>query len=247
MLSGYEMVVSVMPTVRAELARRFIFNFRMPPAELSALLPVPWLAPDVVDGYGVASFCVLDLRNIAVAPLPPLVATHGINAARRYAVMDRRDGDAKAVYVTERLTNSGFGAWLTSLGFPAAHEHIAAALVANGDTTTIEVDEDDARSLFRATVRPAETLRSEIFASSADFAAFIARGVRSYGNSRHGARLTVVDLDKDDGTYVPLIVDRCGGSVADAWTARGAVLDSALLTTGGTYRWSYRGLTAPNR
>ena len=59
--------MSLMPAVRASLAERFIFNFRLPAKSLARYLPVSWLAPQEVRGYGVASFCILDLRGITAA------------------------------------------------------------------------------------------------------------------------------------------------------------------------------------
>ena len=56
--------MSFMPAMRASLAERFIFNFRLRAKALARYLPVSWLAPQEVRGYGVASFCILDLRGI---------------------------------------------------------------------------------------------------------------------------------------------------------------------------------------
>ena len=61
--------MSFMPAVHASLAERFFFNFRLPAKAVARSLPVSWLAPQEVRGYGVASFCILDLRGITVAPL----------------------------------------------------------------------------------------------------------------------------------------------------------------------------------
>src|SRR5258708_16810460 len=80
--------MSMIPTVRAALAERFIFNFRMPPQMLASYLPVPWLTPQVVRGDGVASFCILDLRGITIAPLTTMVGLDSISCAPRYAVLD---------------------------------------------------------------------------------------------------------------------------------------------------------------
>src|SRR6202167_6677330 len=80
--------MSLMPAVRASLAERFIFNFRLPAKALARYLPVSWLAPQEVRGYGVASFCILDLRGITVAPLTTQIGLTSISCAPRYAVLD---------------------------------------------------------------------------------------------------------------------------------------------------------------
>ena len=95
--------MSLMPAVRASLAERFIFNFRLPMQMLASYLPISWLAPKEVRGYGVASFCILDLRGITVAPLTTQIGLSSISCAPRYAVLDVSHEQASpAVFVTER-------------------------------------------------------------------------------------------------------------------------------------------------
>jgi hypothetical protein len=121
--------MSLMPAVRASLAERFIFNFRLPTKMLASYLPVPWLIPQQVHGFGVASFCILDLRGITVAPLSTSIGLASISCAPRYAVLDESDAQVSpAVFVTERQTNSTFGAWFTSLGFSAPHSEVEAVI-----------------------------------------------------------------------------------------------------------------------
>src|ERR1700721_4067768 len=123
-------LMSFMPVMRASLAERFIFNFRLPSKAFARYLPVSWLAPQEVGGYGVASFCILDLRGITVAPLTTQIGLTSISCAPRYAVLDvSREQAAPAVFVTERQTNSAFGAWFTSLGFSAPHPQVKAAII----------------------------------------------------------------------------------------------------------------------
>ena len=106
--------MNLIPPVRAELAERYIFNFRLPPAALAGYLPAPWLTPQTVRGWGVASFCLLDLRGITPAPFSPaLCGLDSVSCAPRYAVLD---GPSPAVFVTERQTSSAFGAWFTRPG-----------------------------------------------------------------------------------------------------------------------------------
>jgi hypothetical protein len=236
--------MALMPAVRASLAERFIFNFRLPAEMLATYLPVSWLAPQGVHGYGVASFCILDLRGITVAPLTTSIGLASISCARRYAVLDvSREQASSAVFVTERQTNSAFGAWFTSLGFSAPHPQVEAVIDHQDDRTVLRVDSPDDGLLFTANVRPSAALTSELFASPQEFADFIAQGVTSYGRSRHGSRLTKVDLHKDDADYTPLEVSKLGGALADDWQRHGGLFDSAFRTGGGRYEWTYHGLT----
>src|SRR3954468_24212912 len=228
--------MSWIPPIRARLGGRFIFNFRLPPRMMARFVPVPWLAPQVVNGHAVASFCLLDLRGITVAPLPPAGGLRSLSCAPRYAMLDGSRGGAQpAVFVTRRWTSSALGAWFTSLGFSAAHPHAPARFTRTAGGVAISAAARDDGPLFDARVRPADGLHSELFASTGDFAAFVAAGVRSYGLSRHDGRLTCVDLHKTDNRYTPLSVDAADGPVIREWLAAGAVLDSAFHTTGGVY------------
>ena len=237
--------MAVLPSVRAALAERFLFNFRMPPESLGKFLPpVPWLLPQPIRGYGVVSFCLLDLRNITVAPLPTVAGLTSISCAPRFAVLDTSPGaPVPAVYVTERQTNSAFGAWFTSLGFSAPHPYVEVHIQRENEDVRLDVTDPQKGNLFSATVRKTPELHSELFASSGDFARFIAQGVMSYGLSRHERRLTRTDLHKDDADYEPLEVRSLSGPLVQEWEAAGGVLDSAFRTSGGRYEWTYHGLT----
>ncbi len=236
--------MSMIPTVRAALAERFIFNFRLPPQMLASYLPVPWLTPQEVRGYGVASFCILDLRGITVAPLTTMVGLDSMSCAPRYAVLDAsRVPASPAIFVTERQTNSAFGAWFTTLGFSAPHPHVEAVIDHHTDRTLLRVHSPEDGLLFAATVRSAATPNSGLFASPQEFADFIAEGVSSYGRSRHGSRLTKVDLHKEDASYTPLEVSDLSGVFAEDWQRQGGVFDSAFHTSGGCYEWTYHGMT----
>lgn len=236
--------MNLIPPVRAELAERYIFNFRMPLEVLADYLPAPWLSPQSVQGYGVASFCLLDLRHITAAPFPTFCGIHSVSCARRYAVLDHSDGSRPAVFVTERQTSSAFGAWFTGLGFSCRHPYAPASIEHRDREADLRIGLTKDDPQFSATVRLGGRLASEFFPSSEEFAAFIAQGVTSYGLSRHPNRLTKVDLHKDDHGYQPLDVLSLQGPILDEWRSSGAVLDSAFRTQGGRYQWTYYGLRA---
>jgi hypothetical protein len=186
---------------------------------------------------------MLDLRNITVAPLPAIAGLSSLSCAPRYAVVDHSTTPERpAVFVTERYTNSAFGAWFTSLGFSAPHPYVEASIKNTNDATELAVVEEG-RTLFSGKVRRSSATYSSLF-DIRSFSAFIAQGISSYGLSIHGDRLTCVDLHKNDGVYEPLDVLDVSGELIDGWLSEGAVLDSAFRTSNGQYAWSYRGLTS---
>jgi hypothetical protein len=236
------------PPVRARLAGRLIFNFRLPPAALASMLPEPWLVPQAVNGFAIASFCILDLRGITVAPLSTAIGISSISCAPRLAVIDRStDPPRPAVFVPERWTSSAFGSWFTSLGFSCRHPYAAARWSENDSTIQVSIDSPNKGQIVSACVTPTAPLESAMFESTTAFAAFIAQGVSSYGRSRFPGRLTKVDLHKSDNTYTPLRVEALDGPAIREWQGAGGVLDSAFQTSGGIYTWIYHGLTASAR
>ena len=240
--------MSWIPPVRARLAERLIFNFRLSPAAMAAFLPEPWLVPQVVNGFAVASFCMLDLRGITVAPLGTAVGVRSLSAAPRFAVVDHSASPARpAVFVTERWSGSAFGSWFTSLGFSAPHPYTRATWQWSASGVAVSTVSPTRGTVITARARPAAggSVGSAVFEPAAAFAAFIAEGTASYGTSRYPGRLTRVDLLKSDQTYEPLDVDELDGPDVRAWAAAGGVLDSAYRTAGGRYQWTYHGLTDP--
>ena len=235
--------MNLIPPVRAELAERFIFNFRMPLDAMADMLPAPWLSPLPIRGWGVASFCLLDLRHITAAPLPTVAGINSISCAPRFAVLDHSGSTPRpAVFVETRQTSSPFGAWFTSLGFSCRHPYADAQITHSEAQTQISVTGEDHNYQFGATVRDAEDTSSILFDSCAEFGAFIAEGIASYGPSRWPGQLTMVDLHKEDHGYTPLDVLALESPLLAQWQAGGAVLDSAFRTSGGCYEWTYHGL-----
>ncbi|MEM7453058.1 MAG: hypothetical protein AAF456_01770 [Planctomycetota bacterium] len=237
-------MTSILPSVRARLKERFIFNFRLHPDVMQDYLPVDWLKPDEVRGHAIATFCVLDLSNITVSPLPAVAGFSSVSCAQRYAVLDSTFQPAEpAVFVADRYTNSAFGSWFTKLGFSAPHPYAKAVVSCNSGITELVIEAENGDLLCSAEFEISDNDESAVF-DVKSFAAFISKGVKSYGPSRHGDRLTKVDLLKDDTIYQPLTLRSIKGAAVDDWKKNGGVFDSAYRTTGGVYEWQYHGMTA---
>ncbi len=216
------------------MRERFVVNLRVP-AE-AAPVPKP-LQPQLVGGWAVASFCVLDLHNITIAPLPTVAGWRSRSCAERWGALDPEP----SVYVAERLTSSRVGSAFTHLGFSAPHSLVDLDVVKDRRVGRVRASVRGTTILDARLARDGD-LASSVFDDVTSFSRFLADGVRSYGPSRHTGRLTVLDLHKRDTSYEPLAVEEATGSFIDSWTAVGAEIDSAFRTVDADYEWRYHGL-----
>ena len=163
--------MQIIPAVRAAVKERYILNFRMPPEAMRQFLPVEWLHPAEVEGHAVASFCMLDLRNITIAPFPAVAGLSSLSCAPRYAVIDRSKGkETKAAFVTERYTTPRSARGLRRWVLPRHIRTLMPRSLSVGDAEG---------ELFAARVTTGDT-EGGIF-SVESFAAFIAQRISSYG------------------------------------------------------------------
>lgn len=158
----------------------------------------------------------------------------------RSAVVDL--SRAPSVFVPERQTASRVGAWFTGRGFSAPHRLVDIGWTGHHDGGTELAVTRDGHSDIDMWLRPRPVLGSSVFATTDEFATFLAAGQRSYGRSRHDGRLTVLDLHKSDAGYEPHAVERVSGAFVDRWRAVVGEVDSALRTTNARYEWKYYGL-----
>jgi hypothetical protein len=230
-------------SVHASLIERFIFNFRMRPEAFAKHLPVPWLQPQIFNGWCVVSFCILQLNKVMVSPLPGALGYETISCAYRCGVIDTSGPNPEpSVYITDRNTDvpliARLAPWLFSDTIPVVRPEITHA----GDQVTFRVNYLDKQKLFFGEAQPASQWKSEVFGSLQDYADFIHLGVSSYTPSIYGESLARVDLHKDDPAYEPLDAKIDFSWLDGAWSESKLEFDSAVRAHGGRYKWTYRGL-----
>ncbi len=234
-------------SVRAHMVERYIFNFRIAPDELKKRLPATWLAPLVVNGYSVVSFCILWLDHLTLAPIPSIVPFSTISCAYRIGVLDSSGRGAEpSVYVIDRWADLPFIAILGPLVLQDTIPVIKAAIGHDDKRGThVQMSYTDGAALFSASVQPAESgeLGSKVFGSMQEFAKFIREGVSSYGPSLHQGKLTKVDLHKEEVAYEALTANVEFSELnEESWRDAGLEFDSAVHAHGAKYEWTYRGL-----
>jgi hypothetical protein len=230
-------------SVSARMEERYIFNFRLRPEELAKKIQIPWLEPQVVNGWSAVSFCILWLKKLAVVPFPPLFNFETISCAYRVGVIDKSVNPPEpSVYVTDRWADLSLIArlapWILFDTIPMTKSAIGHA----GDTTHLQMSYLDGTHLFSAEVAPTTTFQSEVFASVDDFATFIKGGVSSWAASIYDGGVTKVDLYKEDVGYTPLQATVEYSELNQYWRESGLVLDSAVRARGAEYKWTFRGL-----
>ena len=232
--------------VTARLIERFIFNFRLRPDEFAAHLPVPWLQPQIINGWSVASFCILKLQQVIIWPLPGWLGLKTTSCAYRCGVIDTSNGKAEpSVYITDRNTDLPIIARLAPWWFCDTIPMVRFELVDAGMLSKIQINYLDRQRLFYAEAKDSAEpghLNSEVFDSVDSFANFIHAGISSYTPSIYGDALAKVDLVKEDPVYVPLDAVVDFSWLDGAWSDAKLTFDSAVRATGGIYKWTYRGL-----
>lgn len=233
--------------ITATLIERFIFNFRLRPDEFAKHLPVPWLKPQVFNGWSVASFCILKLDHVVLWPLPGFLGVKTTSCAYRCGAIDTSRGAAEPiVYITDRNTDlpiiTRLSPWLLADTFPM----VRPVVTDTGDSHQIRIDFLDGEHLFfaEAKKRSSGEFKSEVFGSLQEFSSFIHAGISSYTPSIYGDALAKVDLIKEDPAYEPLDATVDFSQLDGVWADAQLEFDSAVRATGGTYKWTYRGLAS---
>ena len=231
-------------SVTSKMEERYIFNFRIKPEDLKKKLPVPWLEPQVINGWSVVSYCILWLKRLSVSPIPPILRFETISSAYRIGVIDNSGATPKpSVYVTDRWADLSLIARLAPWILLDTIPLIKASIGHSESRTFTEMSHLNGKHLFSAESVPAAAgLRSELFETVDGFARFIKEGVSSYAPSIYSDAYTKVDLYKDDVTYDPLDATIEFSELHHTWDDVEMPLDSAVRATGAKYKWTYRGL-----
>jgi hypothetical protein len=90
-------------SVKANLNERYIFNFLIDPQILETKLPVTWIKPQIINGWSIVSFCILDVQKITIVPVPNIFNFETISCAYRIGVIDASSFEpSSSVYITDR-------------------------------------------------------------------------------------------------------------------------------------------------
>lgn len=234
----------VAPSVYGQLVDRYLFNFRVDPKALQSRLPVRWLKPRLVKGYGVVSFCLLRLQGVTLYPLPTSLGIDSTSCAYRCAVTDVSGARPEpSVYILGRSTDVPVVSRLGTALFSGEMKLIRTTIKDAGSHADVRAAHADGRRLFEAKISKAAAGTSKLFGSIEEFVAFIKGGLSSYTPSTRAGRYSRVDLAEDSNQYAAVDAAILHSELDDAWKGAGLEFDSAFHATGGLYRLKYLGST----
>lgn len=231
--------------VCGKLMDRYLFNFRVSPEALQSKLPaIEWLKPRLINGYGVVSFCFLNLEDVTIWPLPSRLGVNSTSCAYRCGAVDNSNGLAEpSVYVFGRYTNLPLISRLGTILFSGPMRLIHSSIRDGESSTEIQIRYPNGKPLFNAYARPVQTsgLKSRLFDTTEDFVSFIKGGMSSYTPSNNAHQYSRVDLVEDSNYYEPVRA-RVDYNLLDyTWPDTKSIFDSAFHATGGRYVLSYLG------
>jgi hypothetical protein len=146
------------------------------------------------------------------------------------------------VYITDRNADLPIIVRTAPFLFADAIPALKVRMVRSAEKTSIQLRYMDGQPLFSVETAPADALRSAMFQSVDEFAAFIKGGVSSYTPSVLPDALARVDLYKEDIAYQPMDAKVEFSWLDGVWPGAGMEYDSAVFASGAQYKWTYRGL-----
>jgi hypothetical protein len=202
------------PSIRGVIDRRILANWRVDPAILSRLLPPPF-RPQVVDGYGIAGVCLIRLKHIRPALLPPLFGISSENAAHRVAVEWEQDGCLRrGVYIPRRDTDSRLNAAVGGRLFPGLHHHARFRVHETPDHLEVALDSDDGQTHVLIAGHVASDIPADsVFGSLAAASAFFDAGSLGYSATATPGSFDDLELRCRNWSMSPLAAQRGAGRV----------------------------------
>jgi hypothetical protein len=233
-----------LPVIRGVIDRRILANFRVDPAVLRGILPGPF-RPKVHRGFGLAGLCLIRLKQVRPALVPPWLGVASENAATRFAVeWDAAGQVLQGVYVLRRDTSSRLNALAGGRIFPGVHSHGRfRSIETDADFQFFMQSDDGTTSVELEAAAVSDWPSGSIFASLQEASAFFEAGSLGYSPWADGSRYQGLELRCREWKVEPLAVRSIRSSYFDdpARFPPGSIqLDCALLMRGIAHEWHGR-------
>ncbi|MEQ6899531.1 DUF2071 domain-containing protein [Nocardioides sp. YIM 152588] len=222
------------PTLRGEIQRRLLVNYRLDPEVARSHIPAPF-RPQLHNGHAVAGICLIRLGAMRPAGLPGMVGVRSENAAHRFAVEwdDPAAGRRTGVYIPRRDTDSRLGVLLGGRAFPGEH-HLARFDVSETEDdlhVAFSARDGSASVSVDATVAP-DLGGSGLFDTVDEASRFFEQGALGYSATHTAGRFEGLRMHTSAWKVEPVRVTEATSSLFDdpqEFPRGTAVLDNGLL------------------
>lgn len=234
--------MELIPTLRGEIDRRILVNFRIDPPALDELLPAPF-RPRTVSGpdqeWGIGGVCCIRLIDMRPKRLPMSCGFDSENAAHRIGVEWMEDGTRQpGVYVPRRDTSSRLNSLVGSHSF-GQHYYADFTVDEDDHRYALAIESNDETAQLSVTARRAEELPDgSIFPDCNAASEYHECGCIGYSPSPDGRKLMGVELASDEWEVSPLTVENVEASYFENKIPEDAMeFDNALLMENIGHEW----------
>jgi hypothetical protein len=221
------------PTMAGTIERRLLVNYRVDAQVRESFLPAPF-RPLLVQGWGLAGICMIRLRNLRPAGLPPTLGLTTESAAHRVAVeWEGPAGPCRGVYIPRRDTSSRLTVLFGGRLFPGAHHRAHFQARETRERFEVAFASEDGTAAVSVTAHCAAALPpGSVFGSSDAASTFFENGSLGYSPTRRPGRFEGLTLECATWRIQPLMVEQAESSFFQDGSVfpSGAVeFDSALV------------------
>ncbi|TDU81278.1 uncharacterized protein DUF2071 [Prosthecobacter fusiformis] len=231
-------------TIHGIIDRRVLLNYRVDPAVLQRVLPLPF-KPKLYDGYGVGGVCMIRFKHLRPRLLPSWSGLGSENAAHRIAVEWDQDGEPReGVFIPRRDTNSGFNKLMGGRVFPGIFQRSRFDVQESDSSLSLRIVRADGETEISFKGCTATDLTpGSIFPSLEAAVGFFSLGATGYSATKDAGHYHGMDLHAVDWTVCPLSIESAQSVFFDdrhRFPAGSVELDCALLMRGIQHEWRSR-------
>lgn len=231
-------------TIHGTIERRVLLNYRLDPAALQRVLPLPF-RPKLFRGHAIGGLCMIRFGGLRPRYTPSWVGLGSENAAHRIAVEWEEDGKRReGVFIPRRDTNSKFNRVFGGRIFPGIFRSSAFEIRETSSSISIRILHENGRDEVAFSGQLAECLpKTSIFPSVTEAAAFFSLGATGYSATKDPGHFHGMELRCLDWSIVPLAIAEARSSFFDdgeRFPEGTVALDCALLMRAVAHQWHSR-------
>lgn len=230
-----------LPVLDGVIDRRILVNYRVEPDVLRPLLP-PNVEPLVINGYASAGICLLRLKHIGVKHSPSFLRITSENAAHRFLVSFRKNGQVtKGVYIPRRDTDSMLNVMLAGRLFSWPHYAATFHVEEGNDRFFVSMRSKDGRAGLEVDAQSASHFPADSMFDSLEHASSCFEGCAvGVSPSTNPGKLKLIELKTKTWNVRPLSVRSLKSGFFDdqsLFPHDSVAFDNALLMEQIEHEW----------